>query len=186
MADERGVGGPHRRPSADIDQAVGIAGNHVGGPLAGAYLDDGAVLAGKSRDGAEGPRPEQDDVAARQLEETLDVGDVFRALGALPRHDPVEAELTAATDGAHGTDVVHRLPSRLRPPKDAGGLDGGLVPDPYYRRGGVHNESPTDSAKWFFPTRLKTPRGRERSRPPGRFSMPLPGAGPAVAHPRPA
>src|SRR3954453_23230147 len=70
MADEWGVGGPDRRASTDVDHAVGIAGNHVCRLLAGAYRDDGAVLAGKSRDGAIGPGPDQDDVAARQLEET--------------------------------------------------------------------------------------------------------------------
>src|SRR5262249_50051705 len=88
--------------------AVGIAGEHVGRPLAGAYLDHGAVRAGKGWNRAIGTRPEQDDVAARQLEEALDVGGVFGALGAFPRHQPVEAELTAPTDGAHGTYVRHR------------------------------------------------------------------------------
>src|SRR5262245_27253540 len=107
MADERGVGGPDRGASADIDHAVGIAGNHVCRLLAGAYRHDGAVRMGKSRDGSIGCGAEQDDVAARQLEETLDVRGVFRALRAFPRHAPVEAELTAPTDGAHGTYIRH-------------------------------------------------------------------------------
>src|SRR5262245_39668826 len=108
MADERGVGGPDRGASADIDHAVGIAGNHVCRLLAGAYRHDGAVRMGKSRDGSIGCGAEQDDVAARQLEETLDVRGVFRALRAFPRHAPVEAELTAPTDGAHRTYIGHR------------------------------------------------------------------------------
>src|SRR6478736_5894636 len=69
MADEWSVGGPDRRPSTDVDHAVGIAGNHIWRLLAGAYRDDGAVLVGKSRDAPIGPGSEQDDVAARQLEE---------------------------------------------------------------------------------------------------------------------
>jgi hypothetical protein len=108
MADEWGVGGPDRRSSADIDHAAGITGDHVCRMLAGAYRDDGAVLVRKGRDGAIGPRAEQDDVAARQREETLHVRDVFRALRAFPRHAPVQAELTASTDGAHGAYIGHR------------------------------------------------------------------------------
>src|SRR4051794_31774814 len=42
---------------------------------------------------------QQDDVAARQLEETLDIRRVFRAPRAFTRHAPVQAELTAPTDG---------------------------------------------------------------------------------------
>src|SRR5215467_9658497 len=109
MADERGVGSPDRRSSTDVDHAVGIAGNHVWRLLARAYRDDGAVLVGKSRNGAIGPGPEQDDVATRQLEETPDIRRVFRALRAFPRHAPVQAELTAPTDGAHGPYIGHRL-----------------------------------------------------------------------------
>src|SRR5258707_10007598 len=100
MADEWRVGGPDRRPSTDVDHAVRIAGDHVCGPLTGAYRDDGAVLVGKSWDGAIGPGAEQNDVASRQLEETLDVRCEFRALRAFPRHAPIKAELTAPTHGA--------------------------------------------------------------------------------------
>src|SRR5262249_43343443 len=110
MADEWGVGGPDRRSPTDVDHAVGIAGNHVWRLLAGTYRDDGAVLVGKSRDGAIGPRTEQDDVAARQLEETPDIRRVFRAPRAFPRHAPVQAELTAPTDGAHSPYIGHRCP----------------------------------------------------------------------------
>src|SRR3954447_22292449 len=84
------------------------SGNHVCRLLARAYRDDGAVLVGKSRDGTIGSGPEQDDVAARQLEETMDVRSVFRALRAVPRHAPVQAELTAPPDGAHGPYIGHR------------------------------------------------------------------------------
>src|SRR5262245_6672015 len=109
MTDEWGVGGPDRRSSTDVDHSVGIAGNHVCRLLSGAYLDDGAVLEGKSRDGAIGPGAEQDHVAPRQLEETLDVRCVFRALRAFPRHAPVQTELTAPTDGAHDPYIGHWL-----------------------------------------------------------------------------
>jgi hypothetical protein len=74
------------------------------------YRDDGAVLVGKSRDGAIRPGPEQDDVAALQLEETPDIRRVFRAPRAFPRHAPVQAELTAPTDGAHSPYIGHRYP----------------------------------------------------------------------------
>src|SRR5262249_62193923 len=77
------------------------------------YRDDGAVLVGKSRDGAIGPGPKQDDVAARQLEETPDIRRVFRAPRAFPRHTPVQAELTAPTDGAHSPYIGHRYPFPL-------------------------------------------------------------------------
>jgi hypothetical protein len=57
-------------------------------------------------------------VATRQLEETMDVRGVFRALRAFPRHAPVQAELTAPTDGAHGPYIGHRyaLPRCCLPP----------------------------------------------------------------------
>src|SRR5262249_46356497 len=61
-ADEWGVGSPDRRSSADVDHAAGIASNHVCRLLGGAYGDDGAVVVGKSRNGAIGAGPEQDDV----------------------------------------------------------------------------------------------------------------------------
>src|SRR6185312_4141952 len=66
--------------------------------------------------------PEQDDVASRQLEETLDVRCVFRALRAFPRHAPVQAELTASTDGAHGPYFGHRysITSSARVSSDGG------------------------------------------------------------------
>src|SRR5499426_4170129 len=126
MADERGVGGPDRGASADVDHAVGIAGNHVCRLLAGAYRHDGAVRVGKSRDGVIGCGTEQDDVAARQLEETLDVRGVFRVLRAFPRHAPVEAELTAPTDGAHGTNIRHRSDFPRRAPKQGRPWLGGV------------------------------------------------------------
>src|SRR5262245_25241465 len=109
MTDEWGVGGPDRRSSTDVDHAVGIAGNHICRLLSGAYLDDGAVLERKCRDGAIGPGAEQDDVAPRQLEETLEVRGVLKGLRALPRHAPVQTELTAPPDGAYDPYMGHRL-----------------------------------------------------------------------------
>jgi hypothetical protein len=46
-----------------------------------------------------------ENMPARQLEEALDIGDVFAAAIALPRQTAAEAELTAATDGNDGADV---------------------------------------------------------------------------------
>jgi hypothetical protein len=53
-------------------------------------------------------------VAARQLEETLDIGDIFAATIALPRQMAAEAELAAEADGNDGTDVGD-LHEELRP-----------------------------------------------------------------------
>ena len=55
-------------------------------------------------------------VAARQLEETLDIGDIFAAAIALPRQTAAEAELAAEADGYDGADVgdLHEeLPPRF-------------------------------------------------------------------------
>ena len=68
-------------------------------------LDDVAVLEGKVRYGDEGAVTHDENMPARQLEETLDIGDVFAAAIALPRQTAAEAELTAATDGNDGADV---------------------------------------------------------------------------------
>jgi hypothetical protein len=121
MADERGVGSPNPRSSTDVDHAVGIAGNRVWRLLAGPYRDNGAVLVCRSRDGAICPRPKQDDVAARQLEETPDIRRVFTAFRAFARHTPVQAELTAPTDGAHSPYIGHQLfPRRCGATEQAG------------------------------------------------------------------
>lgn len=44
-------------------------------------------------------------VAARQLEETLHISDIFAATIALPRQAAAESELTAEADGDDGADV---------------------------------------------------------------------------------
>jgi hypothetical protein len=68
-----------------------------------------SVLVGKSRDGAIGPGPSRM-MAARQLEEAPDIRHVFTAFRAFPRHAPVQAELTAPTDGTHSPYIGHRYP----------------------------------------------------------------------------
>jgi hypothetical protein len=50
-----------------------------------------------------------DDVAARELEETLDISDIFAAAIALPRQTAAEAELAAAR-----TSVTFMRTSRRR------------------------------------------------------------------------
>lgn len=44
-------------------------------------------------------------VAARQLEETLDIGDIFAAAIAFPRQTAAEPELAAEADGDDGANV---------------------------------------------------------------------------------
>ena len=44
-------------------------------------------------------------VAARELEETLDISDIFAAAIALPRQTAAEAELAAEADGDDGADI---------------------------------------------------------------------------------
>ena len=46
-----------------------------------------------------------DHVAARELEETLDISDIFAAAIALPRQTAAEAELAAEADGNDGADA---------------------------------------------------------------------------------
>jgi hypothetical protein len=55
-------------------------------------------------------------VSARELEETLDVSDIFAAAIALPRQMTAEAELAAEADCDDGADVGdfhENLPSAL-------------------------------------------------------------------------
>jgi hypothetical protein len=58
---------------------------HVSRPVGGMNLDDVAVLEGKVRYGDEGAVTHDENMPARQLEEALDIGDVFAAAIALPR-----------------------------------------------------------------------------------------------------
>jgi hypothetical protein len=44
-------------------------------------------------------------VAARELEETLDISDIFAAAIALPRQTAAEAELAAEANGDDGADI---------------------------------------------------------------------------------
>jgi hypothetical protein len=53
-----------------------------------------------------------DHVAARELEETLDISDIFAAAIALPRQTAAEAELAAEADGDDGADIGD-LPENL-------------------------------------------------------------------------
>ena len=109
MADEGRIGGIYGRAAADEHDAARKARQHVSRPVGGINLDDVAVLEGKVWYGDEGAMTHDEHVAARQLEETLDVGDIFAAAIALPRQTATEAELTAATDGNDGADVAPAL-----------------------------------------------------------------------------
>ena len=92
MADERRIGSIDGRAAADEDDAVRKARQHVLRPVGGMNFDDVAVLEGKVRHRREGAVAHDEHVAARQLEETLDIGDIFAAAIALPRQTAAEAE----------------------------------------------------------------------------------------------
>jgi hypothetical protein len=99
MADEGRIGGIDGRAAADENVPVRKTRQHISRPVGGMNLDDVAVLEGEARYGGERAVTHDEHVPARQLEETLDIGDIFAAAIALPRQTAAEAELTAATDG---------------------------------------------------------------------------------------
>src|SRR6185312_4112771 len=99
MADEGRIGGIDGRAAADENKPVRKTRQYVSRPVGGMNLDDVAVLEGKVRYGGERAVTHDEHVTARQLEETLDIGDIFAAAIALPGQTAAEAELTAATDG---------------------------------------------------------------------------------------
>jgi hypothetical protein len=68
-------------------------------------LDDVAVLEGKVWHRGKGAVPHDEHVAAGQLEETFNIGDIFAAAIALPRQTAAEAKLAADTDGDDGADI---------------------------------------------------------------------------------
>src|SRR5215831_11005488 len=68
-------------------------------------LQDIAVLEGKVRHRGEGAVAHDDHVAARELEKTLDISDIFAAAIALPRQTAAEAKLAAEADGNDGADI---------------------------------------------------------------------------------
>ena len=68
-------------------------------------LQDIAVIEGKFRHRGEGAVAHDDHVAARELEETLDISDIFAAAIALPRQTAAKAELAAEADGDDGADI---------------------------------------------------------------------------------
>src|SRR6476646_9254751 len=68
-------------------------------------LQDIAILESKFRHRGESAVAHDDHVAARELEETLDIGDIFAAAVALPRQAAAEAELAAEADGDDGADI---------------------------------------------------------------------------------
>jgi hypothetical protein len=82
-----------------------------------------AVLEGKVRHRGEGALAHDDHVAARELEETLDISDIFAAAIALPRQTAAKAELAAEADGDDGADIgdfhenLQGIPSALLAPQ---------------------------------------------------------------------
>jgi hypothetical protein len=77
---------------------LGKRASHVLRPVGGMNLDDVAVLECKVRRRGEGAVAHDEHVAARQLEETLDVGDIFAAAIALPRQTAAEADVLIISD----------------------------------------------------------------------------------------
>ena len=61
-------------------------------------LDDVAVLEGKVWHRGKGAVAHDEHMPARQLEETLNIGNIFAAAIALPRQTAAEAELAAVRD----------------------------------------------------------------------------------------
>jgi hypothetical protein len=61
-------------------------------------LDDVAVLEGKVWHRGKGTVAHDEHMPARQLEEPLNIGDLFAAAIALPRQTAAEAELAAVRD----------------------------------------------------------------------------------------
>src|SRR5262245_53784549 len=114
MADERRIGGVDGRPAAEEDDAARKARQHVLRRVGSMYLEAIAVLQSKVGHRAEGAVPHVDDVAARELEETLDISDIFAAAIELPRQMAVEAELAAEPHGDDGADIsdFHQNPPR--------------------------------------------------------------------------
>jgi hypothetical protein len=72
---------------------------------------------------------------ARQLEEPLNIGDLFAAAIALPRQTAAEAELAAETDGDDGADIgdLHEVPAGLIRPKAAATCRSRLSPPSRWR-----------------------------------------------------
>ena len=85
MADGRRVGSVVWGAATDEDNAARKARRHVLRPVGGLNLDDVAVLAGKVRHRAACATAHDEHLAARQVEETLDIGDIFAVAIALPR-----------------------------------------------------------------------------------------------------
>jgi hypothetical protein len=78
MAEGRRVGSVVWGAATDEDNAARKARRHVLRPVGGMNLDDVAVLKGKVRHRAECATAHDEHLAARQVEETLDIGDNIR------------------------------------------------------------------------------------------------------------
>ena len=105
MPDERRIGGIDGRASADENDSARKARQHILWRIGAVNFDDVAVLKGKVWESGEGAVAHDEYVAAGQIEETLDVGDIFAAAIALPRQTAAEAELAAEADGDDGADI---------------------------------------------------------------------------------
>src|SRR5215831_1758916 len=108
VAEEGSIGGPDRWAATNEDDTAGKPREHLGGRHTRANLDERAAAIGKVRNGGLGARPHHDDVAARELPETLDVRTIFRASLTFPRQPAAQTELAVLTNSAHRTDVGHR------------------------------------------------------------------------------
>lgn len=115
MPDERRIGGIDGRAAADENDAARKARQHVLWGVGAMNFDDVAVVEGKVWQCGEGAVAHNEYVAACQLEETLDIGDIFAAAIAFPRQTAAEPELAAEADGDDGANVcefpsVHGIP----------------------------------------------------------------------------
>src|SRR5690242_2518603 len=104
-------------------------------------LQDIAVLESKIRHGSERAVAHDDDVAPREFEEALDIGDIFAAAMALPRQAAAQAELAAKADGDDSADICdfhqtlpHKLSYRERAPGEVRARPGRRVTPYTFRR----------------------------------------------------
>src|SRR5947209_5427707 len=112
VPDQRRVSRIDGRTAADDDHAIPILIDHILRPHRRADFYDRAVLEGKSRNRRIGAWPDQQHMAARQLEEARDIGDIFRLAIAFPGQMPVEAELAALANGANDANIGHGSSSK--------------------------------------------------------------------------
>lgn len=104
VADIASVDVPYRRSAADEDDAPGVVFQRLLGVHVRAEHGNRAVGERELWYAGDGLRSGEQNVAAGDVEEACDVGDVFRRWIALPWEYAVEAELSRLADCANDPD----------------------------------------------------------------------------------